>query len=129
MQGITFDWRPEPAGAQGSDRIRPANEEDGLAPYAAERLHQRSRLALCLAGPTEGDLILGLGISAIGSLVERTTRFILLLPLPRMTGHAHEARVKNGPARADFVERLRACVITVPLLQAAAAQFHMIRKR
>src|SRR5277367_88323 len=51
-------------------------------------------------GHWEGDLILGLGSSAIGTLVERTTRFTLLLHLPRMAGHGLEARVKNGPALA-----------------------------
>jgi IS30 family transposase len=51
-------------------------------------------------GPWEGDLILGLGSSAIGTLVERTTRFTLLLRLPRMAGHDLGARVKNGPALA-----------------------------
>jgi IS30 family transposase len=51
-------------------------------------------------GHWEGDLILGLNSSAIGTLVERTTRFTMLLHLPRMTGHGAEPRVKNGPALA-----------------------------
>lgn len=116
IQGPQVIWKGRRHGPRQHRRWARAWSPVCYARYS-DQSSSRNRVGSRNTGSLEGDLILGLVKSAIGTLVERATRYTVLLHLPPMPEHGLRPRQKHGPALAghgatavrDAITRTMAC--------------------
>jgi IS30 family transposase len=90
--------RPRKRGPGGPGQLREMVSISARPPEVADR---------AVPGHWEGDLLLGkTGLSAIGTLVERQTRFVMLFPLPHGR-HAEAVREQLAAKILELPENLR----------------------
>ena len=92
-------------GVRGKRSIPPEIMISERPPEVADR---------AVPGHWEGDLIVGSASSAIGTLVERKTRFVMLVHLPRLPAVAQGERGWSGRGAETVRDALAATITTLP---------------